>query len=153
MYAFAALKSDPISGKTSASYLVGQADVGRLIKVKATYTDGEGNEESSTTSFTVIGVNAPGTYVSNISVAQRATTKLVDINYDVGQSEGNLITITVEVSDDGGATYAVSAQSFSGDIGAGILTGAGKKVVWNAGEDWDGNISSNMRFRITATVE
>jgi hypothetical protein len=62
------------------------------------------------------------------------------------------MSINVEVSDDGGATYAVPAQSFSGDVGGSIQPGAGKQIVWDAEADWNGNFSTNMRFRITATV-
>jgi hypothetical protein len=147
-------KSDgsPISGETSSSYTLKQADVGRSVKVTASYTDGQGIAKGLTSSATSLVVNMPGSFVSNVRAAQRSGTKLVDIYYDVGQSDGNALSITVEVSDDGGATYAVSAQSFSGDVGGSIQPGVGKQVVWDAGADWNWNFSANMRFRITATV-
>jgi hypothetical protein len=141
-----------ISGETSSSYILKQADAGKSVTVTASYTDGQGQAKGLTSSATSLVVNVTGSFVSNIQAAQRSGTKLVDIHYDVGQSDGNAMSINVEVSDDGGATYAVPAQSFSGDVGGSIQPGAGKQIVWDAEADWNGNFSTNMRFRITATV-
>jgi formylglycine-generating enzyme required for sulfatase activity len=74
----------------------------------------------------------------------------VDIRYDVADSDGDALWIKVEVSDNGGASYVVPAESFSGDIGLRIQPGSGKHIVWDAGVDWGGKYSANMRFRLTA---
>jgi len=56
----------------------------------------------------------------------------------------------LEISSDGGATYAVPVTSITGAIGDGITVGTGKLITWNAGVDWDEKLSSQMRFRLIA---
>ncbi len=98
----------------------------------------------------VPGVKATDPVVSNVQAAQRPGTHKVDIRYDVADADGDALWITVEVSDDGGTSYAVPAASFSGDIPLVIQPGSGKHIVWDAGVDWGGRYSVNMRFRVTA---
>jgi PDZ domain-containing secreted protein len=74
-------------------------------------------------------------FVSNIHAGQRSGTKLVDITYDVSDPDGDLLTITVAVSNDGGKTFAINVKTFIGDVGNGIAPGNGKKIIWDAGID------------------
>jgi hypothetical protein len=85
--------------------------------------------------------------VTNLVVAQRPGTKLMDITYDVSSTETNAVTVSLSVNN---GMSAVSAPSVSGDVGAGVATGTGKMMVWNMGADWNGNFSSNVFFAITA---
>jgi formylglycine-generating enzyme required for sulfatase activity len=87
--------------------------------------------------------------VSNLSAGQRAGTKLVDITYDVA-ADTPTVTVSLEISSDGGVTFSVPATAVSGDIGADIAVGAGKTLTWDAGVDWDQQVSSQTRFRVTA---
>jgi formylglycine-generating enzyme required for sulfatase activity len=90
-------------------------------------------------------------FVSNIYAQQRPGTKLVDIIYDVDDPDGDRLTITVAVSDDGGSTFKVPAWTLTGDVGNGISPGKGKKIVWNAGADLPNNVySTNFRLKIIA---
>ncbi len=89
-------------------------------------------------------------FVSNVHTEQRPGTKLVDISYDVDDPDGDLLTITVAVSDDGGSTFTVPATSFTGDVGSGIAPGAGKQIVWDAGADVPNVYGVNYRVKITA---
>jgi len=73
--------------------------------------------------------------VSNAHAQQREGTFLVDITYDVEDAEGDEMTISVQVSDDGGKTFNVPAKTFTGDIGSGITSGKDKHIVWDAGAD------------------
>jgi formylglycine-generating enzyme required for sulfatase activity len=98
----------------------------------------------------VLVVEATDPVVSNVKVSQRPGTHKVDIRYDVADADEDALWITVEVSDNGGKTYAVPTAGFSGDIGFGIKPGLGKHIVWDAGVDWGGKYSANMRFRLTA---
>ena len=98
----------------------------------------------------VLVVEAADPVVSNVQAAQRPGTHKVDIRYDVADADGDALWIKVEVSDDGGTSYVVPAASFSGDIGFRIQPGLGKHIVWDAGADWGGKYSANMRFRVTA---
>lgn len=87
--------------------------------------------------------------VTNVIGTQRQGTKLVDISYDL-TSVIPTVKVTLEVSQDGGLTYNVPATSITGAIGNGVTVGAGKTIVWNAGVDWDGNFSNQLRFRLVA---
>jgi formylglycine-generating enzyme required for sulfatase activity len=98
----------------------------------------------------VLVVEATDPVVSKVQAAQRSGTHMVDIRYDVADADGDALWIKVEVSDDGGTSYALPAASFSGDKGFGIRPGSGKHIVWDAGVDWGGKYSANMRFRVTA---
>ena len=87
--------------------------------------------------------------VSNLSAAQRAGTKLVDISYDV-TADTPTVAVSLEISSDGGVIFDVPVAAVSGDIGADIAVGTGKTVTWNAGIDWDQQVSSQTRFRVIA---
>lgn len=88
--------------------------------------------------------------VTNVAASQRPGSKLVDIFYAASGGTAAM-TVTVQVSSDGGATYAVPASSFTGDVGSGIQAGSGKHIVWNAGADWDQEKSKTMLFKVTAS--
>jgi formylglycine-generating enzyme required for sulfatase activity len=85
--------------------------------------------------------------ITNLTVTQRQGTKLVDITYDVA-SIIPTVKVALEISEDGGLTYNVPVTSTTGAIGSSVATGAGKVITWNAGADWDGNFSNQMRFRL-----
>lgn len=89
--------------------------------------------------------------VTNVVASQRAGAKLVDIRYDVFDGDGDTLKVRVEVSHDGGITYFVPAFSLSGDVGSDITPGTNKLIVWNAGLDWDGEFSTQMRAKVIAS--
>lgn len=89
--------------------------------------------------------------VSNVTASQRAGSKLVDIYYDVADADGDVLTVSVDVSDDAGAAFMVPATSFSGDgYGNRVTPGRQRHIVWDAGADWPSRFSSNVRFKVTA---
>jgi formylglycine-generating enzyme required for sulfatase activity len=89
--------------------------------------------------------------VSNVRASQRAGTKLVDIYYDLADSDSTTLAVSVSVSTDGGASYTLPATSFSGSgWGSTVTPGSNKQITWNAGADWSGHYSANVRFRVTA---
>ena len=89
--------------------------------------------------------------VSNVTSQQRVGTKLVDITYNVADADGDPLKIRIEVSSNAGTTYNVPASSLSGAIGDNITPGTGKQIVWNAGVDWDGEYSPQMRVKVIAS--
>ena len=89
--------------------------------------------------------------VSNVTSQQRVGTKLVDIFYDVADANGDTLKIRIEVSSNAGTTYNVPASSLSGAIGTNVTPGTGKQIVWNAGVDWDGEYSAQMRVKVIAS--
>ena len=89
--------------------------------------------------------------VSNVSASQMPGTKFVNIYYNLADPDGDLQTIEVRVSSDGGLTYSVPASSLTGHVGSGVATGTGKHVLWDAGTDFGGNFIERCKVRITAT--
>jgi formylglycine-generating enzyme required for sulfatase activity len=87
--------------------------------------------------------------VSNISAAQRPNSRLVDITYDVA-ADFPTVSVSLQVSSNGGSTFVVPATTLSGAIGAGVATGTAKKITWDAGADWSGQYSTQMRFKVIA---
>ena len=87
--------------------------------------------------------------VSNVTASQRVGTKLVDAYYSVSGSAP--FTVWMEVSTDNGATFTIPATSVTGDRGVGISAGSAKHIVWDAGNDWDGNYTAQCRVKIFAT--
>ncbi len=86
--------------------------------------------------------------VSNVRAQQRGGgSKLVDIYYDVVDSDGDRQTVAVAITDGG---TPLPATSLSGAVGAGVAPGSGKQIVWDAGADWPGNLSENIRATVTA---
>jgi formylglycine-generating enzyme required for sulfatase activity len=88
--------------------------------------------------------------VSNVSARQRPGTMFVDITYDVYDADGDRLTITVQISDDDGRTWRVPARTFTGDVGPGVTSGTGKRVVWDAGADVPDVFGTNYRPKVIA---
>ena len=90
--------------------------------------------------------------VSNVTFAPRADgSKLVDVSYDLADTvAGATSSIALAVSSDNGATYAVPVNSVTGAVGDGVTVGTGKKIVWDAGTDWPGQSSSQLKVQVRA---
>jgi formylglycine-generating enzyme required for sulfatase activity len=97
-----------------------------------------------------ISAQAAAPVVSNVRAQQRAGTKLVDITYDLADPDSTQLAVTIAVSTNAGASYTLPAASCTGAIGANQSPGQNKKITWNAGADWPGQFSANLRFRVTA---
>ena len=74
--------------------------------------------------------------VENVRGLQRENSKLVDIYYDLNDTDGGTYYVEVEIV---GRTSDVNASSFSGDVGEGVAPGQNHHIVWDAGADWLGN--------------
>lgn len=77
--------------------------------------------------------------ITNLSVAQRPGTKLVDISYDVSSEGAEWVNVSLAVENDGSP---VAATSLAGDVGLEVAVGVGKAIVWDAGADWAGNVAT-----------
>jgi hypothetical protein len=93
--------------------------------------------------------------VSNVQSAQRETagtlTKLVDITYDVENLDGGPVSIRLQISNNRGSTFSVPSASVSGDIGANISPGDGKKIVWDAGTDFPDEFGAEFVAKVIAS--
>jgi sulfatase modifying factor 1 len=102
-------------------------------------------------SLHALSLHAASPNVSNVSVSQRAGTKLVDIRYDVSDSDGGPLRVEVQVSSNAGRYYDVPAVTIFGAVGPNITPGTNKQVVWDAGKDWPGLFSDQMKVRVFAS--
>jgi sulfatase modifying factor 1 len=87
--------------------------------------------------------------ISNLRAKQRAGTRWVDIYFDV-TTDYPPLRISLAASENGGATFNVPVVSVTGDVGPAVVPGAGRHIVWDAGNDWVLHYTAAMRFRITA---
>jgi formylglycine-generating enzyme required for sulfatase activity len=101
--------------------------------------------------FSPLAVRAAAPVVSNVRSAQLAGTKNVEVLYDVSDAEGDALSIGMQVSGDAGQTYTIPATALSGHIGAGVAPGVNRRIVWNAGADWNGQLVSSAKVRVTAS--
>ena len=85
----------------------------------------------------------------NVRAAQRAGTKLVDIDYDL-TGVATPCYVRLEISADGGTTWTIPATTLAGAVGNNVTPGTNLRITWNAGVDWNGQASAQTRFRIKA---
>ncbi|MHB1045550.1 MAG: formylglycine-generating enzyme family protein [Thermoanaerobaculia bacterium] len=81
-------------------------------------------------------------------------TKRVEILYDLSGAAAEGATVTVAVSGDEGATYAIapSAGSLAGHVGAGVASGPSRRIVWDPAASVPvGTYGTNYRAAVTAT--
>ena len=74
---------------------------------------------------------------------------LLHVFYDLVADDASAVfTVILEVSLDGGATFGRQAQTVSGDVGAKIPPGRGKRIVWEYGKDVERLQVDRFRFRV-----
>ena len=90
--------------------------------------------------------------VSNIRASQRVGTQLVDIYYNITDSDSTVVTVYLAISADAGTNYNVPAYTFApgSAIGAGVAVGIDRHIAWNAGSDWTGQFSAQCKVRLIA---
>lgn len=103
-----------------------------------------------------IGTSSPSVnpltpVVSNVSVAQVAGTKNMEIFYDLAVEDSNPCTVTVLWSTDNGETYPLTATAVTGSAGAGINPGVGLKITWDMSVDWDNQFTQTGRIKVVAS--
>ncbi len=98
-------------------------------------------------SMAVLSDAAPS--LSNLTVAQRPGSRLVDLTYNLSAPGLSSVTIKLEISSDGGATWNVPAVTAVGSVGKNVVPGNDKAIVWDAATDWPGQINEQMQFRLT----
>jgi formylglycine-generating enzyme required for sulfatase activity len=88
--------------------------------------------------------------VTNVRAAQKPGTKLVDVWYDVS-GVSTAVYVGLQISSNAGTAFTVPSTALSGGVGANVAAGRNKHIVWNAGSDWNNQLSNTMRFRVTAS--
>ena len=90
--------------------------------------------------------------VSNVTFAQRTDgSRLVDVTYDLADADGDACAITLQASDDGGATWLMPCTRTWGDAGPTVAPGPGKALVWDFGYDNPGWEGQDYRVRVIAS--
>ena len=79
-----------------------------------------------------------------------AGTKRVEVRYDVRVTGVTAVKVKLELWANAGSSYAVPVATLSGPVGLGVPVGLDRLVVGEAGQEWDQQVSSQMRVRITA---
>jgi len=70
--------------------------------------------------------------VSNVTAHQRPGTEIVEIQYDLSESEALPCWIWVQADRDGSNAWIVPVYSLVGDVGPNVYSGNGKYIEWNA---------------------
>lgn len=86
--------------------------------------------------------------VTNLVVAQRPGTKLVDITYDLSSDLPNTFSVSLSVSN----KTTINAVNLTGDLGSNVVAGSKKTIVWNTGADWNKTNAQNVMVVLTATA-
>jgi len=89
--------------------------------------------------------------VTNVLGEQRPGTDLVDVYYDLDAANSSSVSVRLQVSDDSGSNWSVPVVNVSQDVGPNVPSGHGKHILWNAGADWNGKVSKNVRFKVIAS--
>jgi len=88
--------------------------------------------------------------VTNVKFSQRQDASLiVDVYYEVNDPEGSTMTITMQASNDNGATWGFSCNSITGDVGAGITNGA-KHIEWDFAAEHPETFGDQFKIKIIA---
>jgi hypothetical protein len=89
----------------------------------------------------------PEPLVSNVAFAQRRDgSGLVDVTFHLFDGDTPTLTVGLEASADGGATWDLVVATLSGDVGAGVATG----IVWDFAADNPGFFGTGCVVRVTA---
>ena len=76
--------------------------------------------------------------ITNVVAQQREGTKLVEITYDILSEVTNAVPIALQIHNGG---TGLSSASSTGDVGAEVLPGTNRQIVWDMGADWYGNVA------------
>jgi hypothetical protein len=77
---------------------------------------------------------------------------VVVVSYDLVSKDQNAqFSVALEVSSDGGKTYAIRPRTVKGDVGAAVKPGTGKQITWEASRDVENLEVDRYRYRVTAT--
>ena len=82
--------------------------------------------------------------VSNVTFSISGTT--VTVTYDVTDAEQSTVTISMQVSSDGGTTWGYNFGTATGNIGSGVAIGTGKTITWT----YSGVQNNNFKIMIAA---
>ena len=74
----------------------------------------------------------------------------VEISYDLLDRDGDLMTVSLQVSSDGGSNFDLETNSLTGEVGKSIASGQGKKIIWQVAVDIPDLYGTNFVFEVVA---
>ena len=74
----------------------------------------------------------------------------MEIVYDLEDTDGDLMTVSLQVSSDGGSSFDIEARTLTGDVGERIAGGKGKKIIWQVAVDIPDLYGTNFVFEVVA---
>jgi len=102
------------------------------------------------TTFSVFAQNSVPV-IDTVHVSQSQGTTKVDISYSVVDFDSDNLLVLMKVSDDGGISFNVPAQTFTGDYGFGVNSGINKQIIWDAGKDYPEIYGENFQVKLFAS--
>ena len=76
---------------------------------------------------------------------------VVVVSYDLTSVDpAATFAVTLEVSGDGGQTYAVRPRTVTGDVGPAVRAGVGKQITWEAAREVETLEFDRYRYRVKA---
>ena len=87
--------------------------------------------------------------VENVWAQQRPNTTLVDVYYDLMAPDGGGYRVSLKIKSN---EEELPLNTLSGDVGAQVVPGKNKHIVWNAGKDWPEHIESNCVAVVAAKL-
>jgi len=89
--------------------------------------------------------------VSNVVVEQRNDgTYFVDIYYDLEDTDGDNMMVSISASDDEGESWDYPIISLSGDTGYNITSGNNKQIIWDFATDHPEVLNIPTMIKVTA---
>jgi hypothetical protein len=99
--------------------------------------------------FAHVGQAQTGNAAANISSVVRGG--VVVVSYDLPSADAAAtFKVELEVSGDGGQTYAVRPRTVTGDLGPSVRAGTGKQITWEAARDVETLEFDRYRYRVRA---
>ncbi len=96
--------------------------------------------------------NAPE--VTNVTFSQRTDGSFIaDIYYDLNDADGDTMEVSLQVSDDNGTSWSFTCNDINGDVGADILSGTGKHIIWDFSTEHPQIFGDQFRMKINATEQ
>ena len=84
------------------------------------------------------------------NVLAKQIEQRVKITYDVSDADGDLMTVKLLASSDGGKNFDLPVKSVEGEIGEGIASGKGQTIIWYIAADIPDFYSTNVVFEVVA---
>lgn len=96
--------------------------------------------------------HAAAPVVSNVALAQRQDgSRILDVTYDVADSDGDVQFISLQLSADNGATWGFPVLNATGNIGAGVTPGAARGIQLDYSALPEPVLFEQMKARVIAS--